>query len=83
VGAKTIRALSLIAELVYGVKASFHDPARYSFAHGGKDGYPFPVDRQTYDRSIEILARAVSQAKVGLSEKQQALRRLDPWLVEV
>ncbi len=81
VGPKTMRALSLIAELVYGVKASFHDPARYSFAHGGKDGYPFPVDRQAYDQSIEILARAVRRAKVDFSEKEQALHRLDPWLM--
>ncbi|MCH7761681.1 DUF763 domain-containing protein [candidate division TA06 bacterium] len=54
VGPKTIRALSLIAELVYGVPASHRDPARYAFAHGGKDGHPYPVDRENYDRSIQI-----------------------------
>jgi len=76
VGAKTLRALSLISELVYGVPASFRDPARYSFAHGGKDGHPFPVDRQTYDRSIELLAQGVSKARVDHTEKKTALSRL-------
>ncbi len=77
VGPKTMRALSLISELVYGIPASFRDPARYSFAHGGKDGYPFPVDRRTYDSSIEFLAQAVRRAKIGDREKVEALRRLE------
>ena len=76
VGAKTLRALTLIAELVHGVAPSYQDPARYSFAHGGKDGYPYPVDRETYDRSIELLAKSVSRARLGLSEKREALDRL-------
>jgi len=76
VGAKTLRALSLIAELVHGVSPSYADPARYSFAHGGKDGHPYPVDRKTYDTSIELLAKAVHRAKLGLSEKRDALNRL-------
>ena len=76
VGPKTVRALSLIAELVYGAPASFRDPARYSFAHGGKDGHPFPVDRYTYDTSIELLAQAVRQAKIDNAEKREALSRL-------
>lgn len=77
VGPKTIRALSLISELIYGVPASFHDPARYSFAHGGKDGIPYPVDRKVYDESIEILARAVAKARVERTDKREALTRLD------
>ncbi|MFC2000008.1 DUF763 domain-containing protein [Chloroflexota bacterium] len=77
VGPKTVRALSLISELVYGVPASFRDPARYSFAHGGKDGHPFPVDRQIYDSSIELLARAVNKARLDGTEKRQALSRLN------
>jgi len=77
VGPKTVRALSLISELVYGVPVSFRDPARYSFAHGGKDGHPFPVDRQTYDRSIEFLAQAVNKARIDNTEKRQALSRLN------
>jgi hypothetical protein len=76
VGAKTLRALTLIAELVHGVAPSYEDPARYSFAHGGKDGYPYPVDKETYDRSIELLAKSVSRARLGLSEKREALNRL-------
>ncbi len=77
VGPKTIRALSLIAELVYGAAPSFTDPARFSFAHGGKDGTPYPVDRDVYDRSIAIIARAIRRAKLGNSAELQALRRLE------
>jgi hypothetical protein len=76
VGPKTIRALSLISELVYGVPPSFRDPARYSFAHGGKDGTPYPVDRKTYDNSIKMLARAVRKAKLGYREEMETLKRL-------
>ena len=76
VGPKTIRALSLISELVWGVAPSFNDPARYSFAHGGKDGIPYPVDRKTYDKTTDILARAVRKAKLGNREEMEALRRL-------
>lgn len=76
VGPKTIRALALLSELIYGARPSFKDPARYSFAHGGKDGHPYPVDRKTYDRSIEILRKAVKKAKLGNREKLEALHRL-------
>ncbi len=77
VGPKTIRALSLIAELVHGVEPSYRDPARYSFAHGGKDGVPYTVDRKTYDQSIDLLSRAINRTKLGLSEKQKAFGRLN------
>ncbi len=76
VGPKTVRALSLISELIYGDKPSFEDPARYSFAHGGKDGHPYPVDRKNYDTSIEILRNAISQAKMGNREKMEAIKRV-------
>lgn len=76
VGEKTIRALALISDIVYGAKPSFRDPATYSFAHGGKDGHPFPVERRTYDRSIEIIEKAIRLAKIGDYEKLRALRRL-------
>ena len=76
VGAKTIRALALLSELIYGARPSWRDPAKYSFAHGGKDGRPYPVDRVEYDRSIEILRAALSSAKVGRSEKLNAFKRL-------
>ncbi|HEX75554.1 MAG TPA: DUF763 domain-containing protein [Dehalococcoidia bacterium] len=80
VGPKTLRALSLISELVYEVPVSFRDPARYSFAHGGKDGHPYPVDRKTYDRSIEMLHQALERVKVGDKDKIAAFRRLKAWL---
>jgi hypothetical protein len=76
VGPKTIRALSLISELLYETKAGQNDPVRYSFAHGGKDGYPYPVNREIYDQSIEFLRATVSQVKVGITEKNKALKRL-------
>ncbi|UCF18561.1 MAG: DUF763 domain-containing protein [Gemmatimonadota bacterium] len=79
VGAKVVRALALIAELTHGEPASFRDPARFSFAHGGKDGHPYPVDRDTYDRSIAWLREAVSQARIDHSERLSALRRLARW----
>ncbi len=77
VGPKTIRALSLISELVYGVAPSYRDPARYSFAHGGKDGIPYPVDRKTYDQSIELLRKAIYKTKMGIREKNEAISRLN------
>ncbi|MFC1965174.1 DUF763 domain-containing protein, partial [Chloroflexota bacterium] len=77
VGAKTIRALSLISELVYGVAPSYRDPVRYSFAHGGKDGIPYPVDRETYDQSIELLSRAIRKTRLGIREQTDALKRLN------
>ncbi|MCL6560261.1 MAG: DUF763 domain-containing protein, partial [Firmicutes bacterium] len=76
VGARGIRALSLIAELVYGTAPSYRDPARFAFAHGGKDGIPFPVDRATYENSIQFLRQTVNQSRLGLSEKRAALARL-------
>jgi len=79
VGPKTIRALSLISELVYGIPSSFKDPARYSFAHGGKDGYPYPVDRDNYDKSIEILQKAINKARIDRSQKVQAIQRLSTF----
>jgi hypothetical protein len=77
VGPKTLRALALLSELIYGEKVSFRDPARFSYAHGGKDGHPYPVDRKGYDRSIEILKRAVERAKMGDREKIEAIRKLE------
>lgn len=76
IGPKTIRALSLVAEIIYGAKPSYEDPARYSFAVGGKDATPYPVDKQTYDQTIEILERGIQKSKVSLREKIEAQRRL-------
>jgi hypothetical protein len=79
VGARTLRALSLLGELVHGAPVSISDPARFSFAHGGKDGYPYPVDRQTYDGNIEILRSAVARARVGKRDQLEALKRIAKW----
>lgn len=76
VGPRTIRALALISELIYNAPASREDPAKFSFAHGGKDGTPYPVDKKTYDKSIEILRFAVEKAKIGDREKIEAIKRL-------
>ncbi len=76
VGAKGLRALSLVAELTYGEPAAVRDPVSFSFAHGGKDGTPYPVDRLTYDSTISSLRRAIEEAKTGRSDKRDALRRL-------
>jgi hypothetical protein len=76
VGPRTLRALALASELIYGAKASTRDPARFAFAHGGKDGIPFPVDRETYDRTIEVLGRAVDKSSIDHSERRRALKRL-------
>lgn len=76
VGAKTLRALALIAEIAYGTAASWRDPAKFSFAHGGKDGHPFPVDRELYDSSIEFLRAVLEKARIDRSDKDHALKRL-------
>jgi hypothetical protein len=76
VGARTIRALSLVSEVIYGTAASSRDPARFSFALGGKDGTPFPVDRAAYDKTIEVLHAAVNRANIDRSERVKALKRL-------
>jgi len=76
VGPKTLRALALASELLHGTPASLRDPARFAFAHGGKDGIPFPVDKLTYDRTIEIFSRALNRASIDRTEKVKAFRRL-------
>jgi len=82
VGPKTLRALALISELLYGAAPSWRDPARFSFAHGGKDGHPYPVNREVYDGSIEFLKEALNATQVAWSEKQEAFRRLARFAAE-
>ena len=77
VGARTVRALALVAEVVHGAPCRFADPARFSFAHGGKDGHPFPVPLRVYDETIRVMKSAVQKAKLGAGEEAAALRRLD------
>jgi len=79
VGAKAVRALAMVAEVVYGSPVSMKDPARFSFAHGGKDGHPYPVNREVYDDSIEWLRDAVNKARLGRGDKLNALKRLADW----
>ena len=76
VGPKTVRALALVGEVIYGAAPSYEDPARYSFAHGGKDATPYPVDRETYDQTIAMLAGAVRKTRLSPDEKERAVGRL-------
>lgn len=76
VGKRVISSLCLVSELIYKTPPSYNDPARFSFAHGGKDGHPFPVDRKTFDETIGFLKDAIDKAKMGGREKLEALRRL-------
>jgi hypothetical protein len=77
VGARTVRALAMVAEVVHGAPFRFTDPARFSFAHGGKDRHPFPVPLKVYDETIRVLKSAVQKAKLGRDEELGALKRLD------
>lgn len=76
-GPRTLQSLALIAEVVHGAPSRFADPARFSFAHGGKDGHPFPVPLKTYDESLSILRNALDAARLGQTEKLEGFRRLD------
>ena len=77
VGARTVESLAMVAEVVHGAPCRFTDPARFSFAHGGKDRHPFPVPTKVYDETIRVLKSAVQKAKLGQSEELAALQRLD------
>ncbi len=80
IGPKKIRALALISDLVYGKKASWEDPVKYSFAHGGKDGFPYPVDREVYDHSIQTIKDSLEQAKLDNKERHDAIKRLNKFI---
>ena len=77
VGARTVRSLAMVAEVVHGAPYRFRDPARFSLAHGGKDRHPYPVPIKVYDETIRVLKSAVQKAKLGRDEEMQALKRLD------
>ena len=77
VGPRTVQSLALVAEIVHGAPCRFSDPARFAFAHGGKDGHPFPVPIAVYDRTIRVLKGAVQKARLGREEQLSALKRLD------
>ena len=82
VGPATVRGLALVSELIYGEAPSWEDPVKFSFAYGGKDGVPYPVDRKAMDESIEILKQSVQEAKIGDKEKKQSLQRLRYYVPE-
>ena len=76
VGPRTVQALTLVSEVIHGTPSRFRDPARFSFAHGGKDGHPFPVPTKVYDETIGTLQAAVQKAKIGNTEKSEAIKKL-------
>jgi len=80
VGPATVRGLALVADLIYGEKPSWKDPVKYSFAYGGKDGVPFPVDRKAMDESIQMLKAAINEAKIGNKERMHSLQRLNQFV---
>lgn len=77
VGPKTVRALALVSEVIYGAKPSYEDPARYSFAHGGKDATPYPVDRTTYDITTSTIRRSIEKMHISVLDKQKMQKRVD------
>lgn len=76
VGPRTLQSLTLVSEVIHGTPSRFTDPARFSFAHGGKDGHPFPVPVNIYDETISVMQDAVNKSKIGHSDKQEAIRKL-------
>ena len=79
-GPRTLQSLALIAEVIHGTPTRFNDPARFAFAHGGKDSHPFPVPLKTYDESITVLRRSLDAARVGNTDKMDGMRRLDKFV---
>jgi hypothetical protein len=79
-GPKKIRALALVADLIYGEEVSWRDPVKYSYAHGGKDGYPYPVDRDTYDSTVDYLKVALEEARIDRKDRLRALESLEKFL---
>ena len=82
-GPRTLQSLALVAEVIHGTPTRFADPARFSFAHGGKDGHPFPVPLHTYDDTIAVLRRSLDRARVDALEKRDGLKRLDRFVTAV
>jgi hypothetical protein len=82
-GPRTLQSLALVAEVVHGTPTRFSDPARFSFAHGGKDGHPFPVPLKTYDETIGVLRRSLDAAKVGDTDKMEGMKRLHAFTAAI
>jgi len=83
VGPRTLQSLTLVSEVIHGTPSRFSDPARFSFAHGGKDGHPFPVPTRVYDETIEIFDKAIHQSKLGDKDKSDALKNLSKISLEM
>ncbi|WP_295811903.1 DUF763 domain-containing protein [uncultured Apibacter sp.] len=83
VGPRTLQSLTLVSEVIHGTPSRFSDPARFSFAHGGKDGHPFPVPTKIYDETIEIFNKAINQSKLGENDKLQVLKNLSKVSMEI
>jgi hypothetical protein len=75
-GPRTLQSMALVSEVIYGTPSRFKDPARFSFAHGGKDGHPFPVPLKVYDETLSVLSKAIEKAKIGQGDKLQAIQKL-------
>ena len=82
-GPRTLQSLTLVSEVIYGTPSRFTDPARFSFAHGGKDGHPFPVPLKIYDESIRVLRDSIEKSKLGYSEKSDCLKRLNQTALNI
>ena len=76
VGPRTMQSLALVSEVIHGAPSRFQDPARFSFAQGGKDGHPFPVPTKIYDETLDILRTGIEKSKLGNSDKMQAIKKL-------
>jgi len=83
VGPRTVQSLTMVSEVIHGTPSRFSDPARFSFAHGGKDGHPFPVPTRVYDETIEIFDKAIHQAKLGDKDKFEALKNLSKISMDI
>ena len=82
-GPRTLQSLTLVSEIINGTPSRFKDPARYSFAHGGKDGHPFPVPLKVYDESIRVLGSAIERSKLGYKDKSDCINRLHKTALEI
>ena len=82
-GPRTLQSLALVSEVIYGTPSRFTDPARFSFAHGGKDGHPFPVPLKIYDESIRILRDSIEKSKLGYNDKSECLKRLHATALQI
>lgn len=82
-GPRTIQSLTLVSEVIYGSPTRFNDPARFSFAHGGKDGHPFPVPLKVYDETIHVLKNSIEKSKIGFSDKQKAIKQLSTLALKI